>query len=290
MKTLYGRLTAMLAVLVLAQVAEAQTYDHTKCFKIKDPANFAALVRLDAFQAEYNNPPTVIDDCVVIGKAKLFCVPVTKKVVSFKDKTQPPLVPASMVGQNLKFDQLCYRVKCPRPTLTTQDVQDQFGARTISGFVPMMLCTPTIKTTTPPPTCAQSLYPQCGGTCTNSTDTCRPKNDGTPGCDCFPVNPPCDLSGPTCGGACPNLAQSCIKTATGGCYCGDVDVLCEQTTAPQCGGHCPSNLACAQDVNGVCRCVDVPCSQATAPQCGGVCPVGSSCREMLAAPGGCACN
>lgn len=274
---------------MIGSVAQAQTYDHTKCFKIKDSAKFVARVNLKAFQTEYNTPPTVIEGCAVVGKAKLFCVPVTKKVMELKDKTKPPLTPVSITGQNLKFDQLCYRVKCPRPTITTQDVTDQFGSRTIKGFVPMMLCTPAVKTTTPAPTCVQSLYPQCGGTCINATDVCRPKSDGTAGCDCFPVNPPCDLSGPQCNGACTNIAQSCIMTAAGGCYCGDVDVLCEQTSAPQCGGHCPSNLACAEGTDGKCRCVDIECSHATAPQCGGVCITGETCKDDPLT-GRCACN
>lgn len=291
MRRIWFGLAAMVTMALVTSVAQAQTYDHTKCFKIRDSANFAALVRLDAFQTEYNNPPAVIDGCTVAGKAKLFCVPVTKKVAAFKDKTIPPLAPGTLIGQNLKFDQLCYRVRCPRPSITTQGVQDQFGARDITGFVPTLLCTPAVKTTTPAPTCQQSLYPQCGGTCVNTTDACRPKSDGTPGCDCFPVNPPCDLTGPQCGGACQNPAQSCIKTATGGCYCGSVDVLCEQSNAPQCGGQCPSNLACAQNAaDGTCQCVDVACGQATAPQCGGVCPVGANCRELLVVPGGCACQ
>lgn len=289
MRKLVAAFVAVLAMVTMTSVVDAQVSDHLKCFKIKDPANFKAQVLLDAYQINFNDPPGVPPGCFVAGKAKFFCVPVEKTVVTFVDKTKPPLAPVNMIGQHLQYDQLCYKIKCPNPAITQQDVQDQFGSRTISGFVPQWLCAPTIKLDDQPTTCAASPYPQCGGVCPKTTDICRPKNDGTPGCDCIPTDPLCDQSAPQCNGACPNAAQTCVATADGKCYCSDVAVLCEQSSAPQCGGYCPSNLTCREDTTGKCRCTDVPCGLDATGICGGACPTGHQCVSD-AATGQCGCN
>ena len=72
--------TAFLATLALAlaQPVTAQTYDHLKCYKVKDGQKFkAAIVDL----APLDDPPFTLEaGCKLKGKAKKLCVPVDKTV------------------------------------------------------------------------------------------------------------------------------------------------------------------------------------------------------------------
>lgn len=82
-----------------------------------------------------------------MSKAKFFCVPATKTVVSAEDKTTKlPITPLPVGGPDAG-DRICYKVKCPVPPLPLPDqaVTDQFGTRTETKFKASFVCTPAFK-------------------------------------------------------------------------------------------------------------------------------------------------
>jgi hypothetical protein len=269
MKRTFVTVVLTLVASALASGASAQINDHLECFKIKDPLKLNAVVDLDALQDRFDVATVGLKGCVLAKKATMFCVPVTKSV----RPATPPTPATGLVGPPLQTDQLCYKLKCPKPTVTSVQVVDQFAQRQIAGFVPAFLCAPAIKSDATP-TCLDSAAPQCAGPCPDPTELCRPKNDGTPGCDCFPNNPPCKQSAPQCNGPCPIAGQQCVHTASGGCFCADADIPCDQTSPPQCNGVCTDGTLCAPNAVGKCECGGGggPTCFGSFPQCGGTCP------------------
>jgi len=132
---------------MLAFEANAQDHDHLKCFKIRDEMTFrSAAVDLDALAAEFG-----LESCTIKGRAKEFCVPVTKDVTSIDGGS---VIAAD--AEPLTLGRLCYKLRCAASTVAPQVVADQFGTRTISRFKAFELCTPativapTTTTTTMP--------------------------------------------------------------------------------------------------------------------------------------------
>ena len=58
---------------------ETQIADHLKCYKVTDPLRLSGVVDL-------NSPQFGAETGCIISKARLFCVPVTKNVVSAEDR------------------------------------------------------------------------------------------------------------------------------------------------------------------------------------------------------------
>ena len=132
---------ALLAV--AAGRAPAQIADHLECYKVKDPLKLEAFVDLDSPQ--FGLAP----NCKV-GKAKFFCAPAEKTVLSAVDKaTDLPITPLPITGPNAG-DRICYKVKCPEPFPPDQPATDQFGTRTLTKFKTQLLCTPAVKGGVPP--------------------------------------------------------------------------------------------------------------------------------------------
>ena len=107
--------------------------DHLKCYKVKDPLKLLGLVDL-------RSPQLGLETGCKIGKAKLFCVPVFKRVTQVTPNTPMPIV-----GDGQVDDRLCYKIKCPTTVIPDKDVVDQFGMRTITKFKASLLCTPARK-------------------------------------------------------------------------------------------------------------------------------------------------
>src|SRR5437867_2292702 len=92
----------VLASLVFGPAAHAQILDHLKCHKMKDPLKLKVTADLDALDSQFS-----AQGCL-ISKAKLFCVPTTKRNV------QPPeAAPLDINGQQLQNPYVCYTAKCP---------------------------------------------------------------------------------------------------------------------------------------------------------------------------------
>jgi hypothetical protein len=108
-----------------------------------------------------------------VSKAKLFCVPATKTVVSVEDRKTGPITPLPVTGAPTAEDRVCYKLKCDALP-ADQVVTDQFGTRTLAKLKASMVCTPAVKGTA-----------YCGDGIKNGSEAC----DGV------------DLGGATCASA-----------------------------------------------------------------------------------------
>ena len=136
-----------------------RTYDHLKCYKIRDPLRLAALARLHPLQ----DPPFSVEPgCRIKITAREFCIPVHKEVreslhadLSFDDLE-------ALVGSDQVHDFLCYNIRCPRGDVPNGwPVADQFGRRVVRGFKPKRLCTPARKLHVDQRCCAPADEPVC---------------------------------------------------------------------------------------------------------------------------------
>ncbi len=255
-------------------------FDHLKCYKIKDPLKLRG--RVDLFSPQFGP-----EDCR-IHKAKLFCVPASKRVVNAFDDSQP-IDPLAVFGPPAPGDRICYQIKCRKPYPPDQLVTDQFGTRVIEELRPDLLCTPAYKGM-PPPLCGRQADGTCGGDCPSPNDQCL--DDGI-NCRCLPSEPECSLDpNGICGGNCPLPTQECRQTPGAiDCDCFDVPQPCSLDPNGTCGGTCPlSSQVCRGDATGQCDCFDVPqpCSLDPNGICGGICP--SPSQECRQTPGAIDCD
>lgn len=148
-------------------------FDHLKCHSVKDPVQLNHDVDLDALQHEFSDT-----DCELTGRAKYFCVPVSKDNV----RPAPPL--PDVVGQTLQSDYTCYTLKCKNKP-PDRDVTDQFGGpRLQSKYKTELLCVPSFKKDLPCGlTGIHNGRPQCGGACPNPGEFCASPDDGA--CRCI---------------------------------------------------------------------------------------------------------
>jgi len=264
-----GRLLVILSTgLFFASVTQAWAQaDHLRCFKAKDGAKFDATAVLSALQTQFG----VDETCSIKGKGKLFCVPVTKSVTNFEDKSKDGIPQVAFTGQTLENDRLCYKIKCPNVEIGPEVVTDQFGTRTIEKFKSQFLCTPAVKgvvtTTTTTSTTTTTAAPvacgrqglQCGGACPNG-GTCVEDPLVFNGCQCTPSE--CDLVDlidlRSCVGSCGTSGGDC-RCGTGG-FCNAFSCIEEGDCAPggyQClnsvcvGPSCSADSDCSY---GVCDC------------------------------------
>lgn len=141
MRSLVTRLATVAAAALLAgwaTTASAQV-DHEKCYKIKDPVKLKGIV-------DVTSPQFGLEAGCKIGKAKYFCVPASKSVISAEDKaTGLPIAPLPVYAPDAPVDRICYKLKCPLPAPPDTAVTDQFGSRTLTKFKAAYLCTPAVK-------------------------------------------------------------------------------------------------------------------------------------------------
>jgi len=151
---------ACAALLIAATAASAQPYDHLKCFKFRDVQTFdSATADLETIEAAF---PT--QNCEIKKKAKHFCVPTSKDVTSIDAGTDTPFG-----AQELVFEQVCYKVKCPNVTIADQQISDQFGTRTVGRFKASLLCVPAVIG--PPPTTSTTTTSTTTTTTTTTSTT-----------------------------------------------------------------------------------------------------------------------
>ena len=136
-RAVFVAVVAILAGFLAYTAADAQINDHLHCFKIKDELNARVDVTLDGAQFG------LFQDCRVKVKGRQFCVPADKLVT----EPDPDLSPLPLVGEELRDDRICYKVKCPKldPPIAPQEVSDQFGTRIVRGFKTATLCAPAVK-------------------------------------------------------------------------------------------------------------------------------------------------
>ncbi len=164
-----GRTAAVVSALIglslLALPATAQSPDHLKCYKMKDPLKLAGTADLDT-------PQFGLDPGCKLSGAKLFCVPATKTNVAATDKsTKQPIMPLPVGGSD-PGDRICYKVTCAQ-VVPDQEVTDQFGSRTIGRLKATMVCTPAMKGS-PPPTTSTSTTTTTSIASSSTTTTTSP--------------------------------------------------------------------------------------------------------------------
>jgi len=128
-------LVAAGVALTAATTASAQFYDHQKCYKFKDAKMFRSVeADIDSLRVEFG-----LENCDIKAKGKLYCVPADKSVTEIVDGTDTPFA-----ADELAFDRICYKIKCPNVTHPPMTVSDQFGTRAGEKFKASMLCTPAV--------------------------------------------------------------------------------------------------------------------------------------------------
>jgi len=121
--------TLLLAALLLPTLVRAQTNDHLKCYKIKDPQTKTSYTAdLGGLVAE--------PGCTIKVPAQMACVPATK--------TNVTPTPTGQGAPGTPNEFFCYKVRCPRVTLPTLDGVDQFGSRTVTPSTAKLLCAPAV--------------------------------------------------------------------------------------------------------------------------------------------------
>src|SRR5262245_7471662 len=128
----------MMLTLAVCRPAFAQVTDHLKCYQIKDTINLGGVVDLQSPSPQFG-----IELGCKVSRAKLFCVPVSKTVVSAENKsTRQPIIPLPFDAAPRPGDQICYKVKCPTlpAPIPNQPGTDQFGSHTFSKFKTSFLC------------------------------------------------------------------------------------------------------------------------------------------------------
>jgi hypothetical protein len=119
--------------------ADALSYDHLQCHKIKDGQKFNGVVlSLSAVESAFQVPA----NCDLVGKAAEICIPADKDVVDAGDAPVPSLLPPTQDLSDNVY--LCYKVKCPAQTVADQTVTDQFGVRAIATIKTSKICVPAV--------------------------------------------------------------------------------------------------------------------------------------------------
>jgi len=270
--------TALLlaAAAMLPLRVQAQPTDHLICYTLKKDA--LDLPKSPAVTADLlaNLQPDFTQRRCTIVKPVEFCVPAAKSNV-----LNPPAPLLNVSGQTLTDDYICYLIKCADPApISARRVEDQFGARLQQTNKPFTMCVPASKLK---PSCDQSTYPRCGGTC----------DDGSL-CHADKTTKMCTCGGTgTCDGSKPDALGQCVQDCPAGqvcktelattgpplCHCVDLppppcDGSVPQTAANgdlTCGERsCPANRRCV--VTGtppecVCQPVEPGCNGSTAAEC-----------------------
>jgi len=144
--TIRARAAALVAagasLALLATGARAQSFDHLKCYKAKDPAaKKTYTATLTGLTAE--------SGCIIKTPGKMLCVQTAKSAVS-------PAPPGGGPSGTDAGAFMCYKVKCPRGALPPVSVTDQFGSRSLAPSSAKFICAPA---DVPLPTTTSTLLP-----------------------------------------------------------------------------------------------------------------------------------
>lgn len=260
-KTARVSTSVLLAIVFVASSTSHAQFDHLRCFKIKDGAKFTATATLTALQAQFG----IDEACEIKGKGRLFCVPVSKTVTSFIDGSKQGIPQETLDGAELDYDNICYKIKCPKREIAPELVTDQFGSRTVEKFKSQYLCAPAIKGLPPSPTTTLPCQPDC------VAKECG--DDGCGGvCGTCPAGEPCDAG--QCVLACApseaNCDGVCVDLFTDPANCGACGVACGSGSFCV-GGQCLRSNGLSCNANSECLsgfCSDTVCCETA---CDGVC-------------------
>jgi len=246
-RTLSAVVAAVFSIALWPGTAGAQTPDHLKCYRIKDPQRATTYTAdLVGLAAE--------PGCRVRVPATVACVPAVK--------TNVVPTPPGGGGTGVRNRFLCYKVKCPSTALPALSATDQFGSRTVTPRTATLLCAPLAPVTTTTTSTTTTTIPvscgppdsggQCNGACPG-TQICLAT--GATSCSCFDSGVGCFFTGPgQCGGNCQNVHDLCEVFNPRSCGCA------RQCPGPgeTCGGPCgfigTFEGTCQPDGSGGCTC------------------------------------
>lgn len=198
--------------LIWVPLAAAQVPDHLKCYKIKDP------IAKTLYTADLSEslPLSADSGCLIKTPGKLLCVDTEKTNVN----PAPPGSPSP--GEARRF--VCYKVKCPKQTLSGVPWTDQFGTRTLTPIGPKMVCAPEPPEDFGP--CVSGGCTQCGAC---GDGVCHLQGGGG-GCGSIDSTPQC-VSASTC--------TSVVCTQHNQCGPGQVCVFTGSGVGSLCCNPCP---------------------------------------------------
>jgi len=144
--TIRARAAALVAagacLACLATGARAQSFDHLKCYKAKDPAaKKTYTATLTGLSAE--------SGCIIKVPGKMLCVQTAKSAVS-------PAPPGGGPSGTDAGAFMCYKVKCPKGAVAPVSVTDQFASRSLAPSSAKFVCAPA---DVPLPTTTSTLLP-----------------------------------------------------------------------------------------------------------------------------------
>jgi hypothetical protein len=197
---------------VAVSSVSAVTFDHLKCYKVRD----SAPKRSYAADIVGITPEEL--GCTIKVPGALFCIQTAKMNVA-------PSPPGGGDGP-AAYPYLCYKIKCRRGAPHTLQWSDQFGTRPITPIVSRLVCAPAI-----PPTTTTS-------TTTTTTGTTLPFPSCTGG-----ELAPCG----TCGnGLC------AMRCGASGFVCVDNQGMCDYSAACASDADCAPGKTCVSVVGQSC--------------------------------------
>jgi hypothetical protein len=114
---------------------EAQRFDSLKCYKVKDRARaFHATVNLSTMENPNSNSIAIDPGCKITGKVVRYCTPVSSAIVA------TDAVHTTVLGQELRDDFTCYKIKCATQAHSEPNLTDQFGRQIFRRYQTREVC------------------------------------------------------------------------------------------------------------------------------------------------------
>lgn len=113
--------------------ARVQRFDDLKCYKVKETAK-AFRATGDLSTMEDSTTVALDPGCQITGKVARYCTPASVAVRA------TDAVLTEVVGQELRNDFTCYRIKCNTQTHSEPHLTDEFGRQMLRRYQTKEVC------------------------------------------------------------------------------------------------------------------------------------------------------